>query len=304
MKRFQDIKPAHLARIRKCFPNLVIHDVEINNEGLVNEVIIINRERVFRFPKSEWAKTALRNEAKALQLARQYVDMPLPFFDVCQEEMVSYEFIPGKALLRDDIMRQNQYTQDRLAESLAIFLSQLHSIPRHELDKHQIPPSDTVRTIQDWLKLYNDVQRDIFPLLMAHAKESVKRLFAPLLADYAFMKCDPVFMNGDLAPYHLLCERKPCRLTAIIDFGTAGIGDPAADFACLIKNYGESFVRRMAKYYPQTKQHIERARFWAGTLTLQWLLQGIQSQDYSWFALDIGLASDVMPVGSGWSSPF
>lgn len=50
-------------------------------------MIIINRERVFRFAKSEWAKTALRNEAKALKLARQYVDMRLPLFDVCQEEM-------------------------------------------------------------------------------------------------------------------------------------------------------------------------------------------------------------------------
>ena len=298
MKTLQDINPAHLERIRESFPNLAIHDVEINKEGLVNEVIIVNRERVFRFAKSEWGKTALRNEAKAVELARQYVDMRLPLFDVCTDSMVSYEFIPGEALLRDDIMRFDSYTQDRLAESLAIFLSQLHSIGKDELDKHQIGPSETVRTRDDWLKLYNDVQRDIFPLLMAHGKEWVKRLFAPLVADDAFMKCDPVFINGDLAPYHLLCERSSCQLTGIIDFGTAGIGDPAADFACLIKNYGESFVQRIVSYYPESKQHIQRARFWAGTLTLQWLLRGIQTQDYSWFTLDIGLASDVMPIGS------
>jgi hypothetical protein len=32
----------------------------------------------------------------------------------------------------------------------------------------------------------------------------------------------------------------------------------------------------------------------------QWLLGGLRSGDASWFAVHIGQARDVMPVGSGW----
>jgi hypothetical protein len=45
---------------------------------------------------------------------------------------------------------------------------------------------------------------------------------------------------------------------------------------------------------------MECARFWAGTLELQWVLGGIRTGDLSWFMVHIESARDVMPVGSGW----
>jgi aminoglycoside 2''-phosphotransferase len=107
-----------------------------------------------------------------------------------------------------------------------------------------------------------------------------------------------VFMNGDLGPYHLLYEPDRGELAGIIDFGIAGMGDPATDFACLIDNYGESFVRRMVRHYPALTELIDRARFWAGTLELQWALNGLRSDDLSWRTVHIGRAHDEMPIGS------
>jgi aminoglycoside 2''-phosphotransferase len=135
---------------------------------------------------------------------------------------------------------------------------------------------------------------------MSSAKEWVEHLFAPLVEDNRFMQYTPVLIHGDLGSYHILCERTPYRVNGIIDFGTAGRGDPEADFACLINAYGETFLRRMAKYYPMIKERIEQARFWAGTLELQWLLGGVRSTDLSWFMVHIGRARDVQPLGSGW----
>jgi aminoglycoside 2''-phosphotransferase len=108
-------------------------------------------------------------------------------------------------------------------------------------------------------------------------------------------------MNGDLGPYHLLYNPQTRRLNGVIDFGTAGLGDPATDFGCLIDQFGETFVRLMAPTYPDMAQHIERARFWAGTLELQWLLGGLRYPDEpDWFMVHIGRARDVLPIGSGW----
>jgi aminoglycoside 2''-phosphotransferase len=297
-----EIKQHYLDQIKAAMPELIINDLQFNSDGLANEVIIVNRQRIFRFPKNDWAKTALQHEIKILDLTRNYVDVRLPLFDIRQEEMVSYELIPGEALLQWDILRQDQATQDRLAETIAQFLFQLHTVPQAELDKVDIPPSDTNRSPEDWLKLYEDVQQMVFPLMMSDAKVWTRRLFAPLVQDHSFMDYQPVLMNGDLGPYHILCDWPAGQITGIIDFGTAGRGDPAADFACIINGYGESFLRRMAKYYPEIKEHIKRARFWAGTLELQWVLGGIRTQDFSWFPVHIGRARDMMPVHSGWPS--
>jgi aminoglycoside 2''-phosphotransferase len=294
------INPHHLERIRTYYPELSSSAVQVVAEGLVNDILIINNERVFRFPKAEWAREDQRREVKILNLVREYVDMPVPAFDRIEDDFVTYPLIPGESLLQDDILRLDRRDQDRLAEQLANFLRQLHGIPAAILEIQEIPQSVTVRQRQDWLKLYEDVQCTLFPLLMANARESVRRHFEPLLLDEAFMEYEPVLINGDLGPYHILYDRGREELNGIIDFGTAGFGDLACDVGCLINNYGETFVRRIARFYPAIVDVIERARFWAGTLELQWALGGVRMGDLSWLTVHIGRARDVMPVGSGW----
>ena len=110
--------------------------------------------------------------------------------------------------------------------------------------------------------------------MWADGREWVRRHFAPLLANHAFMDHEPLFMIGDLATYHLLFSRETNMLNGVIDLGAAGIGNPADDFSLIINQYGESFLRRMNRTYSEIRKHIGRARFWAGTLELQWVLQG------------------------------
>ena len=85
---------------------------------------------------------------------------------------------------------------------------------------------------------------------MPHVRESVSEHFAPILGDARLMDYEARLINGDFVPYHIIFDRDRKRINGIIDFGTAGIGDPAADFSCIIYNYGESFLAEMAKTYP------------------------------------------------------
>ena len=77
-----------------------------------------------------------------------------------------------------------------------------------------------------------------------------------------------------------------------------GMGDAAADFSCMIFNYGEGFLAKMAKSYPEIETAIDRARFWAGTLPLQWALSGYRTKNYWWNLVHIGGARDAMPIGA------
>ena len=290
----------YLNHIQRTFPDLDLQDVQINREGMVNISVIVNQERVFRFPREEWGVDLLRKEMNALDLARKYVDIPVPDWDYRSDEMVSYPFIPGEPLLTDDLLRMNEQEKNAVAETLAAFLKQIHSIPMAEVNAANIQRSAAARSIDDWLQFYEDVQEHLFPLMWADGREWVRRHFAPLLADHAFMDHEPRFMIGDLATYHLLFNRQTNKFTGVIDFGAAGIGDPANDFSLIINQYGESFLRRMSRTYPEIREHIARARFGAGTLELEWVLGGIQRGENDMFVVHLGRARDMMPVDSAW----
>lgn len=76
----------------------------MNRDGLGNDVVIVNDQRVFRFPKHVQAKQLLRKETRILAFVRQYVDMRLPVFTHVAEDFVAYDLIPGEGLHRNDIL--------------------------------------------------------------------------------------------------------------------------------------------------------------------------------------------------------
>ena len=296
----------YLQQISLSEPELTIQTTDFNGEGLVNDVLIINGRRVFRFPKHDWAVDHLWQEVECLSTAAQHVTMRLPHWAIYDGELldfpfVGYDWIPGEALTRHTLLRLPPPEQQALAEQLGTFLHQLHTVPVSDLAAAGIRPSVTNRTPEQWQKLYQDVQVKLFPYLMKFARDWVEQHFAPMLDNPDFMACAQLFINGDLGGYHLLYNPETQRLNGIIDFGTAGLGDPATDFACLLDQFGETFIRQMTPFYPDIERHIERARFWAGTLELQWLLAGLRYPDEpDWFMTHIGRARDILPVGSGW----
>lgn len=295
-----DFPATHLKRMQELLPGLKPEQIERNQEGLVNDVYIVARRRVFRFPKTESGRDLLPEEDRMLRLAQAHSELKLPVFDILERDVASYPYLEGTPLLHDDLYRMPPPARQGIAEALGRFLHSLHSLPTSELDAHNIPPSVTNRTREDWLRLQADVERLIVPLLMSDGREWVRRLFAPLQRDLDFMRARPRFVNGDLGPYHLLFDSPRHKLTGVLDFGTAGRGDPAVDIACLINNYGESFVHLMRPAYPALPELIERARFWAGTLELQWVLGGLRTDDPSWFTVHLGRARDIRPLGSGF----
>jgi aminoglycoside 2''-phosphotransferase len=293
----------YLKQIRECFPHLVVETVRANGDGLVNDVLIVNERLVFRFPKNEtWARDLLANEIKVIQLAGNYLDVQIPHIEYQAADLMAYRFIGGSALQRNDILMLDETDRDVIAHQLATYLRQLHGIPPDEIERHGIAQSDTNRARPVWLQLFEDVKRELFPSMMPHAREWVTRHFASVLADEGFMNYEPRLINGETTPYHIIFDREARRVSGVIDFGTAGVGDPAADFATVIYFYGESFLRRMAKFYPEVRGGLDRARFWAGTLELQWALSGVRgrSAGWSWFTVHLGGARDVLPVGVEW----
>ncbi len=293
-----NIPLSYLEKIRAVYPNISFDHLDFNQDGMVNDVVVVNHEFVCRFAKTEWGKEVLSHEAKLLEVVQSYVDLRVPHFEHLEECFVSYRFIKGEPLSRNTLLKLSQPSQARIISQLARFHQQLHSIPSEVLVNAGVSDSGTERSREDWLQLYEQVQETLFPHLWRHQQTWIHELFVPVVTGELDLSYAPVLIDGDLAVYHILFDPVSESISGLIDFGTAGFGDPACDIAVQLGNYGESIVRRMESDYPMLADVIDRARFWMGTLELQWANCGLKYNDISLSLAHIGLAREIQPVGT------
>ncbi|MCV3216327.1 hypothetical protein OGM63_22900 [Plectonema radiosum NIES-515] len=57
-------------------------------------------------------------------------------------------------------------------------------------------------------------------------------------------------------------------------------------------------MQRMQSEYLMLAEHIDRARFWVGTLELQWANRALKYKDISLSLAHIGMAKDIKLVGT------
>ncbi|MCU0569862.1 MAG: phosphotransferase [Oculatellaceae cyanobacterium Prado106] len=295
------IADAYLEKIQTVYPQLDLQHLELNQDGMNNDIVIVNQKLVCRFPKTDWAKADLKQEVQILQMARPLLDLPIPDLEHIEEDFVSYPLISGEPLSKNLLFKLDASVQEKVIEQLGQFLQQLHSISSEGTAASPLPPSIAERTPEDLLALYEQVQQILFPYLWKHQQTWVHEHFQPLVNGTLDFQRSSALIHGDLGCYHILFDPERQCLSGIIDFGTAGIGHPAIDLAALLDTHGEAVLKRMAQYYPITESLIDQARFRAGTVWLQWALMGIQHQDTELFLAHIGSsARDIQPLGTSW----
>jgi aminoglycoside 2''-phosphotransferase len=115
-------------RIQKLMPDVKMEQIEINQEGLINDVVIVNHELVFRFAKTQEHTRLLDTEIKILDLIRPSVslEVPSPFYK--DTGVVVYRLLPGQPLRLEDVLDLDTRSQQGLAEQIGKFLHELHTL--------------------------------------------------------------------------------------------------------------------------------------------------------------------------------
>ncbi len=279
-------------RVRSIMPDLEIEQFDISDEGLVNEVVIVNHKYVFRFAKTEQGATNLGREQCILELIRPTIGVNIPAPEYHGRDSMVYPFIDGEPLLLDRIKKWDESAQLSMAESLGTFLLNLHTTDISQVEE-ELPPTLAPVTRERWLDIYSRVKETVYPLLWKHQVRWAEGVFDRMLDNKSFFEYKPALIHGDLRQYHVLTDREGCEITGVIDFGVAGIGDPASDFGTLINTYGESFVVKMMNTYPDLGEFMSRARFYAQALELQWAWLGLELKENFWFIAHLGCARDI-----------
>jgi aminoglycoside 2''-phosphotransferase len=282
-----------LNRIQTIMPDLEIEHFERNQEGTLNDVLIVNDKLVFRFAKTEKYARILQEEIKILELIRPLLELQVPHPILMGADYMVYPILPGQPLLNKMINALDDEAKNRIAEQLGRFLYTLHTLDVSKIGQ-VMPASRAPATRQDCLSLREEVRDKIFPLLQKDQIEWAEDLFNNVLEDPIAFEHQPVFVHGDLASYHILFDDREGKIAGIFDFGMAGMGDPANDIGNLISFYGETFVTKMGKTYLNLQSHLPRARYYAQAMELEWILRGLESGETFWFTAHLARARDIL----------
>jgi aminoglycoside 2''-phosphotransferase len=250
-----DDPTSSLQVIRRAYPDLPIHSVQPHNhEGQFNNLLIINDELVFRFPRYVDGVASILNETRILSRIQGRTSLPIP-----------------------NPIYSSQGTQ-RVGEVLAGFLQELHAISLQTLGD-DLPLQDG---LSEWVNLYADIREHLFEWMRPQARDEVSFHFEDFLRDPALHSYQPALRHGDFGFGNILYDPQAMNISGVIDFGFVGLGDPAIDLASA-SVLGDKIYKKICQAYPNSHTMLDRARFYRGTYALQEALHGLLKDDQEAF---------------------
>ena len=288
-----DKQTNYIQVIRDDYPDIKIETAHLNQNGQFNDVLIINGEIIFRFPKTLREADKLVTESAVLWSLQGRTTLPIPkpiYWSRVAEPIghvfMGYHMLPGEPLWPEALYTiTDEKLLQHLANQLATFLRELHSIPAEALEV-KLP---AFRGCEEWQELYERFRSKLFPFMRIDARAWTTRHFEDFLSDARNCDYAPALIHGDFGPSNILYDADTQSISGIIDFSSVGWGDPATDFAAILCSvgYGEQFLERFSAIYPGIEHVLSRARFYAGTFALQEALYGLEDDDPEAFARGI-----------------
>jgi aminoglycoside 2''-phosphotransferase len=287
-----DLQSAHLEKILAALPDLPIRLVQTGLRGEFNTIMLVNDELIFRFPRSSHVAAALPGALVFLRAIRQWVTLPIPDpthqsqdFQAVGDAFISYRKIPGAPLWRETLQAVDDETLDTVIIQLASFLRALHGVPPSVVANELANLDSRDR----WADFYANVRDKLFPHMRPDGRSAVARHFETFLENPKNFDYAPSIRHGDPGPGNILFDQAARRLTGVIDFDFAGLGDPAVDWSIVLAPclYGERFVQRFQSLYPAPEPVLIRAQFYRGTWPFQVALRAIETRDEQAFRREL-----------------
>jgi len=275
----------YLQTLREAYPSLNITSARLHtSEGQFNDILFVNEELIFRFPRYEENIKNFLREIRLLQKLQGYLSLPIPDpiyispdTNSVGKVFMGYRLLAGQPLFRDIFNTiTDQSTVNTFASQLANFLYGLHTLSPTALGLN-LPVQNQLSAYKSF---YSNVQANLFTFMRPKARKSVSEQFENYFRHSALHHFVPTLIHGDFGGSNILFVEN--SITGIIDFSFAAFGDPAVDIAA-ISTFGDSFFDRIHGYYPNIEPLLERAKFYRSTFALYEALHGFRTHDQEAF---------------------
>lgn len=206
------------------------HSIEINELGLdfrVAFVRTIDAEHwVLRMPRRPDAMERAEIEARVLRVLSPRLDVAIPDWQIHSDELIAYPVLPGTPGLEIDDDGEPIWKVDpsntEYCTTLAELLVALHSIDPSEFEGLGVP---VYTPEEERARRKSDIDRVTHEFEVA---EALRERWQHWLEDDSYWPDHSVFTHGEIYPAHTLTEGS--RISGVLDWTTAAVGDPAKDF--------------------------------------------------------------------------
>ncbi|SDJ83258.1 phosphotransferase family protein [Sediminibacillus albus] len=235
--------------IKERFPHKNITAIEVINTGWDNDVLLLNKELVFRFPKTKDIRKKVQTEVellKALNERNPPVELPRPtVLENFNKELTCmyYPLINGKSLdkLNESMIKANK----KNAKVMGTFLTKLH----HLRNTNPAINLETSHPFDYWNNLFTAVKNQVLPLVSNREAYLITGFFSDFLHSFSNQNYRPTFIHGDLSSNNIIGDPETGKILGVIDFTDAQLGDPAFDFAGFYWDFGAAFTREVLNQY-------------------------------------------------------
>jgi aminoglycoside 2''-phosphotransferase len=229
--------------VRRTVPKLLIDTSEVKTNGWDNDILIINEQQVFRFPKTDQIIDQIKNECDLLeQLARKKPLLEIPKYRPIYEGetlcAVTYPFLAGASLNEHPFDLRKNPENARLLGDFLIKLHQIKGSPLH-----------SIHTFCYWQTLFESLRKKVYKVLRNEERLAIEDVFTRFLNRYLALSYKKVPIHGDLSASNIIFDKAEYQISGIIDFTDAQMGDPAFDFAGIYWNYGPEYTREVLSFY-------------------------------------------------------
>jgi aminoglycoside phosphotransferase (APT) family kinase protein len=248
--------------------------VEEATTGTDNKIFRLGESMVVRLPKVEWAADQPAREHQWLPLlaGRLPLEIPKPLAlgaPGCGfvRQWSVHLWIEGASATRDSL------ASDDAADRLAKFISAIHSV-----DLADGPECGAANGHRGVPLALRDAQ--VRKALVQLGGESGIHLASAVWEDAraaAPWTGTPTWLHGDLQPANLLVNDG--QLTAVIDFGMFGVGDPACDLMAAWTCFRGSTRERFLTIAGAGADAVRRGRGWAVSTALVALATYAETND-------------------------
>jgi aminoglycoside phosphotransferase (APT) family kinase protein len=246
--------------IRSCFPQLPPGSMVELVGGWDSRVFEIEGW-IVRVPRRPEVTSWVRAEIRLLAELAGHLTTRVPKFDlICDTGArltLGHRKIPGRALRPSDLEPTGAAL---LAAAAGRFLGELHAFPPDRAASLLGAARSAAGSQVEHDVFITDVHQRVLPLFgrndRSAAEGFLEEWYEPKMRAFR-----PVLTHADLGPEHLLCESD--RLSGVIDWSDARVGDPAIDLAWLLHGTPGDFGSRVLDSYPGNTDGIEqRSLFW------------------------------------------
>lgn len=248
--------PNLIDRIRRVFPDLAIREYRFVSGGWDNYAILVNREILFRIPRTGERASRLEREIKFLACLK---DSPvrIPEYAMVGSHagaiMGGYRYISGSPLNSVDSLT------DGMKSQFTDFLNYMHDQRKNRC------LLDTVGNagIERWKEVYAEIMEQAFSSLFDVLDDNTLSSLAGKFATFNEDLCKTANISpvhGDLYRGNVLISDSKDSLVGILDWGDAQMGDPAIDFAALLVDFNLSEIEEILSGYTGPVDANFRAR--------------------------------------------